>query len=167
MNIEHKTTLPNYLRGRSIHKKVIPTVCNLKNMLLTLRSVNGEYSELKAWEKRSYKAYLIEEILDSVLHCKEGELKELIRTHIQSVNPTELGASCIDIYLVAYVAETYGSGKNNFFRYILDSEITEKENSAQAIWQVGKGDGVYLNILNNDGSVKDWDYIIDWIKGKE
>lgn len=29
--------------------------------------------------------------------------------------------------------------------------------SALAIWQVGKGDGVFLNILNEDGSVKDYE----------
>lgn len=165
MNREHQIILPNHLRGRSIHKKVIPTVCNLENMLLTLRSVNGDCSKLKQWEKRSYRAYLTEKIQNSVLHCKEEELKELVRTHIQSVHPIKLGASCIDIYLVAYVAEMYGSGRENFFRYIFENEMTKKENSAQAIWQVGKGDGVYLNILNNDGSVNDWDYIISWTKG--
>lgn len=164
MNREHKIMLPNHLRGRSLHKLVIPTVCNLENMLLKLRYVNGEYKKLKQWEKRSYQAYLIEKIQNSVLLCKEQELKELVRSHIQSVHPMKLGASCIDIYLVAYVAEMYGSGRENFFSYIFENGITKKENSAQAIWQVGKGDGVYLNILNNDGSVNDWDYIISWIK---
>ena len=42
-------------------------------------------------------------------------------------------------------------------------QISDKPGSAQAIWQVGKGDGVYLGILNEDGMVKDWDFIKLWI----
>lgn len=75
-------------------------------------------------------------------------------------------ASCIDIYLVAYVAETYGTGKEKFYEYIRNNGISNKINSAQAIWQVGKGDGVFLGIRNNDGTVKDWDFINEWINGK-
>ncbi|MCQ6282229.1 hypothetical protein [Bacillus sp. EB600] len=37
--------------------------------------------------------------------------------------------------------------------------------TAQAIWQVGKGDGVYLGILTEDGSIKDWNFFAQWIKG--
>lgn len=33
-----------------------------------------------------------------------------------------------------------------------------------AIWQVGKGDGVYLGILNYDGRIKDWEFFNKWIK---
>jgi len=51
-----------------------------------------------------------------------------------------------------------------FFKYIREKEISDKENSAQAIWQVGKGDGVYLDILHNDGTVKDWGFIKEWAK---
>jgi len=55
-------SLPSSLRGRSIHENVIPTVCNLKNMLNKLILVNGDYSQLKQWEKRAYKAYQIDKI---------------------------------------------------------------------------------------------------------
>jgi hypothetical protein len=48
---------------------------------------------------------------------------------------------------------------------VLKNEITDKQNSAQAIWQVGKGDGTYLGILNEDGSVKDWGFFEEWIRG--
>jgi hypothetical protein len=34
-----------------------------------------------------------------------------------------------------------------------------------AIWQVGKSDGVFLGILNNDGTVKDWDFMNKWVYG--
>lgn len=40
-------TLPDNLRGRSIHAKVIPTVCNLENMLKKLLQINGDFAQLK------------------------------------------------------------------------------------------------------------------------
>ena len=148
--------LPNKLGSRSLHIKVIPTVCNLKNMLIKLDKINGDFSELKPWEKRSYKAYNIEAVKNEILNSPEARRKEIIRKHILSGRPSEFGASCIDIYLVAFVAETYGKGKEIFYKYVKENGITDKDNSAQAIWQVGKGDGVYLEILDNNGVVKDW-----------
>ncbi|WP_197282639.1 hypothetical protein [Bacillus sp. FJAT-18017] len=157
--------LPGNLRGRSIHIKVIPTVCNLKNMLIKLEEVNGDYSQLKQWEKRSYKAYQIEKIKPALLKASPLERKLLIKQHILNEDPNDLGASCIDIYLVAYVAETFGPGKERFFRYIKESGISDEANTAQAIWQVGKGDGVYLDLLHDDGPIKDWEFFRRWIQG--
>ena len=155
--------LPNKLGGRSIHINVIPTVCNLENMLKKLVQVNGDFSQLKQWEKRSYKAYKIEDIKNKILNSTEVSWKEIIRNHILAGKPSEFGASCIDIYLIAFVGETYGAGKNIFFKYVMENGITDKEKTAQAIWSVGKGDGVYLEILQHDGLVKDWDFLKSWV----
>lgn len=155
--------LPNNLKGRRLNEKIIPTVCNLENMLNKLTELNGDFSELKQWEKRSYKAYCIDNIKKEILNSSPGHWKEIIREHILSTSPYELGASCIDIYLVAYVAENYGKSKDEFINYIINNNITDKMGSAEAIWQVGKGDGVYLDILNNDGTVKDWNFFRQWI----
>lgn len=157
----HKA-LPDNLQGRSITVKVIPTVCNLKNMLKKLISVNGDFEQLKQWEKRSYTAYLIQEVISEILSSSEDEWKNIMRKHILSQRPSNLGASAIDIYLVAYVAETFGPGKNEFFKYIKRTGISDEGNTAQAIWQVGKGDGVFLEILNDDGTVRDRDFINKW-----
>lgn len=155
-------TLPDNLNGRSIHHKIIPTVCNLKNMLDKLVEVNGDFMQLKPWEKRSYKAYRIDEIYSRLLLSDKYMWSKIIREHILSKRPSEFGPSCIDIYLVAYVAETCGKGKERFFQYVKEKNISEKENTAHAIWQVGKGDGVFLGILYEDGTVKDWDFIKEW-----
>jgi len=159
--------LPENLRGRSLHTKVIPTVCNLKNMLHKLMKVHGDFEQLKQWEKRSYKAYLIEEIKESIMTSPQYAWKDIVREHILSRKPSSFGASVIDIYLVAYVAETIGIGKNEFFKYIKNKGISDKNNSAQAIWQVGKGDGVYLEILHDNGQVRDWNFIMKWVEGKQ
>jgi hypothetical protein len=158
-------TLPKNLRDRSIHMKVIPTVCNLKNMINKLEAVNGDYQQLKQWEKRRFKAYQIEKIKRALLFSSSEQRPNLIKNHIVTTDPNDLGASCLDIYLVAYVAETYGPGRLTFFEYIKNTGISEKENTAQAIWQVGKGDGVYLGVLNDDGSIRDWEFFSQWVEG--
>lgn len=163
-NLGDDFNLPNNLRGRSIHSKVIPTVCNLENMLDKLVEVHGDFSQLKQWEKRSYIAYKIEDVKTKIIYSPKYEWKHILRRHILDGTSSDFGASCVDIYLVAYVSETYGKGKERFFEYIKKNNISDKINSAQAIWQVGKGDGVYLDILNNDGSVKDWDFIREWLR---
>lgn len=158
--------LPDNLRGRSIDVKVIPTVCNLENMLKKLIEVNGDFEQLKQWEKRSYKAYLIVDIESRLLSAPSYAWKDIVREHILSKTPSDLGASVIDIYLVAYVAETVGVGKDRFFSYIKNKGISDADNSAQAIWQVGKGDGVYLEILHENGQVRDWNFMTKWVRGQ-
>jgi hypothetical protein len=155
--------LPDNLKGRNIHIKVIPTVCNLKNMLHKLVEVEGDFLQLKSWEKRSYKAYKIDDIKNELINSSEDRWKVIIRNHILSNHSSYFGANCIDIYLVAYITETCGIGKDSFFEYIKKNDISDKYNSAQAIWQVGKGDGVYLEILNNDGTIKDWNFVKEWL----
>ncbi len=157
--------MPNNLRGRSTHHNVIPTVCNLENMLLKLKELHGNDTLLKQWEKRSYSAYQIDKIKTKILSSQKERWKEIIKEHILQGNPSDFGASCIDIYLVAYVAEGFGAGKLKFFQYIKENGISQKPNTAQAIWQVGKGDGVFLNVLNADGTVKDVEFFRKWING--
>jgi predicted house-cleaning noncanonical NTP pyrophosphatase (MazG superfamily) len=163
---KNSITLSENLRGRSIHLNVIPTVCNLPNMLDKLESVQGDVSKLKQWEKRSFQAYRIDQIKLPILNGTSENRKSLIKEHILNSDLNNLGASCIDIYLVAFVAEKIEPGKKAFIKYVLDYGITDKLNSAQAIWQVGKGDGVYLDLLNEDGSIKDWNFFAQWITGK-
>lgn len=155
--------MPDRIMGHSIKYKVIPTVCNLKNMLTKLQAVNGDFSQLKQWEKRSYKAYNIEAIKSSVLKSDEDNWPDLIRNHILNGEKVMFGASCIDIYLVAYVANEYGHGKDIFTEFIYSNEISNKPNTVNAIWTVGKVDGIYLDLLNQDGSIKDYDFFEKWI----
>lgn len=163
---EEKFDLPRNLRGRSIHLNVIPTVSNLKNLIDKLIVVDGDVSQLKQWEKRSYAAYQISKVKREVMNAPTKDIRtNLVKQHILNQDPNELGASCIDIYLVAYVAENVRPGKQAFIEYVMNHRITDKQNSAQAIWQVGKGDGTYLGVLHEDGSVRDWDFFRKWVNG--
>lgn len=154
--------LPNNLKGKNIHTDVVPSVCNLKNMLCKLMSVGGDVCLLTSWEKKCYDSYKIDDIKYDLMITNESNWKDIIKTHILNNHPDYFGASCIDIYLVAYIAESYGSSKEIFFKYI-SSNITRENSLVEAIWMVGKGDGEFLDILNSDGSVKDWNFINKWI----
>ncbi len=161
-NSSENKNLPDNLRGRSIFERVIPTVCNLKNLLEKLDEVDGDFTNLKQWEKISYRSYLLDDIIERILHKDEKTKKDIIRENILHSNTFKLGASCIDIYVVAYVANNFGPGRQIFFDFIREKNITTRHNSIQAIWQVGRGDGFYLDILNKDGSIKDCDFLKKW-----
>ncbi len=55
---------------------------------------------------------------------------------------------------------TFGPGKDTFFKFVKKSGISNEENTAQAIWQVGKDDGVFLDILNDNGKVRGWNFVV-------
>jgi len=156
--------LPYELRGKSINsEKIIPTVYNLKNMLVKIIEANGDYNKLKQWEKRSYKHYCIDEIYNNIVSVSEKEKIRIIRNHILKNDFTKLGASVFDIYIVAYVSQKIGIGRGVFENYCLKNGLAGTPNSAMAIYNVGKGDGIYLNILNEDGTVRDWEFMKQWI----
>lgn len=163
--MENKFLLPTVFRGRNIHVKVIPTVCNLKNMLNNLNENQWQFEKLKQWEKRSYKAYKIDNIIIDLKQSSKGKWIEIIKNNILNLYGEDIGASCLDIYVVGYVAENYGIGIEEMFNWARIKAITEKLGSAKAIYQVGKGDGVYLGILNNDGTIKDWNFFKKWVIG--
>lgn len=157
-----KVVLPNQLRGRSLDTKVIPMLCQLKTTLNHLVELKGDASMLKQWEKRCYRAYGLGEIQDLILESYPEDWPEIIKEHILRKDVQDLGASCIDIYLVAYVTETLGVGKETFIQYIKSVGISEKDNTASAIWKVGKADGSYLGVLNGDGSIRDINFFRQW-----
>jgi len=156
--------LPEELNGRNIFVNVIPTVCNLKNMLNKLKSNNWNEQALKPWEKRSYNVYRIDLVINKLKNVKNIPFSDIIRTHILTNNISMFGPNIVDIYLVAYFAENYSTIFTDFFEFAKEKAITEKEGSAKAIWQVGKGDGIFLEILNDDGTIKDWTFIKQWLK---
>lgn len=157
--------LPYELRGKKIKsEKIIPTVCNLKNMLTKLIENGGNYSKLKQWEQASYKHYNIEKIHKQLLNTTlEDQRIEIIRNHILNSSFEKLGGNPFDIYIVAYVSENIDIGREPFIEYCLNNGLAGTNNSAGAIYQVGKGDGIYLRILNQNGTVYDWEFMNKWV----
>jgi hypothetical protein len=82
-------------------------------------------------------------------------------------NFAKLGASPFDIYIVAYVSENIDIGKEAFIDYCLNNGMAGTVNSSNAIYTVGKGDGFFLEILNKDGTVRNWKFMNKWVYGEE
>ena len=160
--------LPYELRGKKIKsEKIIPTVYNIKNVLGKLAENGGEYSYLKPWEQRAYKHYNMEKIHKRILLVSGDEQINILRQHILNSNFDEFGANTFDIYIVAYVAENIDIGKEAFIDYCLNNGLGGTANSSNAIYQVGKGDGFFLKILNKDGTVRDWEFMNRWVNGEQ
>lgn len=156
--------LPYELQGKKIKsEKIIPTVCNIKIVLSKLAENGGEYNKLKQWEQRSYKHYNLERIQKQLLSVSKEEQIRILREHILSNDFEKLGAAPFDIYIVAYVSENIDIGKDAFIDYCLNNGLAGTINSSNAIYQVGKGDGIFLEILNKDGTVKDWGFMDKWV----
>lgn len=150
-----KIDLPIIVRGRNISGSNIPTVCNIYIMLRRLIASKGDMNSLRSWELKSYTGYQIEPIKSRLLVTdSEAQRIEIIKTHILENFPNNFGPHFVDIYLVAYLTESLGPGRSVFMDYL--KNWVPNEGSRSAIRQVGLGDGKYLGLLYQDGTVKDW-----------
>lgn len=158
-----KVILPNHLNRQSMPGGKIPAGYGLKNVLNQLKDNQGELSTLRAWEKSCYKAYGLGEIQDIILESYKEEWPCIIKTHLLSKDPDDLGANATAIYLIAYVAETYGTGKNIFSKAVKEMGITNQGKTAKSLWKVGHSDGRYLGVINHDGTIRDLNFFRKWI----
>lgn len=55
-------SFPFHLQGRNMIQHVIPTVCNLKNMLEKLNLHHGDETKFKSWENRCFNSYRLASI---------------------------------------------------------------------------------------------------------
>lgn len=157
--------LKDILRERDINSKVIPSACNLKDVLGHLKEKNWCISKLKKYEKSCCDAYRVNEVLPMLKDFEEKYWPEIMKINVLSTYGEDIGANCTSMYLVGYVSENMGPGEHMMQEYCKISGITEKELCVKAIYNTGKNDGEYLGVLNNDGTVADWDFFEKWIMG--
>ena len=162
-NQPHPFDLPDNIRGRNLFEDVIPTVGKLEDMLVNLKEAEGNFTYLELEEKRSYAAYCIEDIEKKLMRAREDKWLDLLREHVLRMDPFDLGPNALAVYLVAYVSETYGQGQERFNEYIIEHKISSHIEDALAIWEVGTSDGLYLELLDEDGAVADWNFFKKWV----
>lgn len=165
LNIEHEIELKDVLRERNINRKIIPSACNLKDVLTHLKERNWNISRLKRYEKSCWDAYKLDAVLVMLKEFEEKYWPEILKINMLSTYGDDIGANCASIYLVGYVAENMGVGEHMMQEYCKLAGITEKEICVKAIYNTGKNDGEYLGVLNADGTVADWDFFEKWVMG--
>ena len=163
-NQQNPFELPDTIKGRNLFEDVIPIVGKLEDTLINLKEAEGNFTYLEVAEKRSYAAYCIGNIEKKLMRAKEGKWLELLKEHILKTDPFELGSNALSIYLVAYVSENYGQGQERFNEYIIEHKISSHIEDALSIWEVGTADGLYLELLNEDGTVADWNFFKKWVE---
>ncbi len=157
--------IKNHLNGRSIFKKVIPTVNTLKNMFRRLDEINWNTNQLKKWEKPIYKAYLIDELKAELINVRDDERKIIVKNHLLNTDTYKFGSHPICVYLMAYyINQSNDPSLIDFKNFCIENEISDKENSASAIWNVGTSDGKFLDLFDDDLNIVDFDFFINWSK---
>ena len=159
-----KDMLPDHLKMRSITESAIPKTYSLKTVLNQMIEMKGLDCTLKSKGKSCYKAYELGEIEDILLESYKEEWPCIVKAHLLSKSLYELGANAIAIYLIAFISENYGPGKEIFSRAVKELEITKKENLIRTIWKVGQCDGQYLGVLNADGTIRDKNFFRQWTR---
>lgn len=134
----------------------------LKVVLNQIIEARGLDYVLKTKGKSCYKFYELGEIEDILLDSYKEEWPSIIKAHLLSKSPYELGGNVFAIFLIGHVTQTYGSGREIFFKAIKEIGITTKESLIKEIWKVGRCDGQYLGILNADGTVRDLNFFQQW-----
>lgn len=165
LDITPDLKLRDSLRERNITNKAIPSACSIRMVLLNLKDKNFNVSKLKKYEKKSYEAYKLDKVINLFKVYEEKYWPEILRLNILSIYGDDIGANCMAMYLVGYVAENMGCGEHVMNEYCKLVGITESEICVKAIYNTGKTDGEYLGILKPDGKVADWDFFEKWVMG--
>lgn len=165
LDIKFDLELKDILRGRSLNSKVIPSACNIKNVLIHLKDRNWNVYKLKKYERSCYEAYKLDKVIGLLKDYEEKYWPEILRLNILSIYGEEIGANCVAMYLVGYVAENIGCGEAMMREYCKLVGITERDICAKAIYNTGKSDGEYLGVLKEDGKIADWDFFEKWVMG--
>ncbi|MFI8577804.1 hypothetical protein ACIGEL_19115 [Rossellomorea aquimaris] len=116
--MQTRLPFPIHLKRRNILQNVIPTVCNIKNMLDKLDLYQGDETILKSWEKRCFSNYRLNTIKEHLVIVSTENRLHVLRKHILSLEPHELRSNVLDIYIIAFIAETYGPGKDNVVKFV-------------------------------------------------
>ncbi|MCL1948693.1 MAG: hypothetical protein FWF59_03070 [Turicibacter sp.] len=159
-----KIIFPDHLKKCSITENAGLKTHNLKTVLNQILEDSELENQLKSKGKSCYRAYGLGEIEDILLESYKEEWPCIVKTHLLSKSPQELGSNAAAIYLIAYITQHYGTGKETFFRMMKELGIASKDSVIGAIWSTGQSDGQYLGVFNSDGTIRDKHFFQQWFR---
>ncbi|MDU1605142.1 MAG: hypothetical protein E6845_19480 [Clostridium sp.] len=157
--------LSDYIRGRSIKEKIIPQGSSLKGTLTHLKEKNWDYEKLTSSYKKTFDCYRLDKVIEKLKIATDAEYVSIIKDNILTLYEDDIGINCIDIYIIAYVL----AGEDNIdlnqgvYEFLKENNISESQYTTKKIIRIGKGDGVFLEILDDDGMVADYEFFRKWI----
>ncbi|MGJ1193299.1 hypothetical protein [Sphingobacterium siyangense] len=161
--IDSESFLLPQIHGRSIFKRVIPTVNYLERTFKSLEQNRWSYTDLKSWEQQIIKGYALQDIIHELRTEDQQSKVSIVRNQILKHNANDLGTYPLAIYLIVYfIQQTESNQYKSFVEFAQDNGITQNLNSISAIWSCGTKDGKYLGILDDSLKIIDIDFLHIW-----
>ena len=154
-----KFELPENLRGIKITS--ISKVINrpkLMNTLSYLKRISWNKNKISTYYKKTFNAYSLDNILDKLMNEK---IKiKLIKDNILNLYKEDIGINCLCIYIVAFFVNQ--KQVSNYKEYAECASKYFSENTIKNIWSIGIADGTYLNLIDSNGKILDYDFFYKW-----
>lgn len=153
------------LRGRNIINNIEPMKKTLKELLCELERNDWDKSRLIKNYSNLLNEYKLEAELIRIKEAKYEKRVKIIKNHILKLYGNEISNKYICIYLVGYCTSLNldGSIKMIINKLCTDVGVRYSSYMIKKIIDSGINDGVYLGILNNDGTIKDQVFFRNWI----
>lgn len=153
------------LRGRVLNQDISPINITLESLLQRLDSISWNYSSLSIYAKRVCDAYKLSRIFEQLKNVDMQQRIIIIRENILSLYGGEIGDNCLAIYLFVYCINKY-SDKTSLEavkKFYEEAEIIKNTNQINTIINIGKADGIFLEILDDKGKLIDLPFMNKWM----
>jgi hypothetical protein len=153
------------LRGRIINQEISPINITLENLLHRLDAVDWDISKLSIYAKKVYECYKLNRISENIKFANTETRRVLVRENILSLYGNDIGDNCLAIYVIAYCVHKYpNSIALSSVKIFLEEENVEKNQyQRKVIANIGLCDGMFLNILDENGIVVDESFLNKWL----
>lgn len=157
------------LRGRNIIENIEPKKQTLKELLSELEKNDWNRSRLLKKYNSLLDDYKLETVLIQLKEAKEEKWVKIIKNQILKLYGDEIMNKYVCIYLVGYCTSLNleDSLRKIVNKLCIDGGISYSSYKIKKIIDSGINDGVYLGILNNDGTIKDQTFFRNWIYVEE
>ena len=153
------------LRGRVLAQDIAPINITLESLLQRLDSISWNYNGLSPYAKRVFNAYKLSKVSEQLRNADIQQKIIIIRKNILSLYGGEVGDNCLSIYLLAYCVNKYSdkSFSEAVKKFYEEEEIVKKTYQINTIVNIGKSDGIFLDILDDKGRIIDLSFMNKWL----
>lgn len=160
-----RTKFTKDLRGRVLNQDISPINITLESLLQRLDSISWNYSGLSPYAKRVFDAYKLSNVSEQLRNADIQQKIIIIRKNILSLYGGEIGDNCLAIYLFAYCVNKYSdkSFSEAVKKFYEEEEIVKNTYQINTIVNIGKADGIFLEILDDKGRIIDLFFMNKWL----
>lgn len=150
--------------GRSVVKEIIPEGVKIEDLINQLNNKGWNESKLSKAAKKTFMDIKLEIIIDSIRFKNTEEIIPLLQKHILELYDDQVGKCFAGIYLVGYVkmndseCDLYNAIKERFAKEGIVYHATQ----IKKIIRYAIMNGKYLKLLNNDGTVSNKKFFLNW-----